>query len=292
MSDEKMNVSHREHDLESNNGGLHRSMTTVTLTPAQFEALYLQPSRSGGSLLARKLGNAAPLGVSAFLLAHLPLTFDLLGFQSADANSGLAILGAFYACAGFGLYAAGIFEFIVGNTFPMVVFITFGGFWTTYGILIQPSFRVAAGFAPANLTDTTFAGVTSAAAGSATRSYNSGVGLYFVVWTLLCFLYTVAALRTNATFVVLFGSLTVALALLAAGHFHTGVGELSTAATDFKSAGALAFVTGLAGLYLDISLIFKAVDFPISIPVGDLSSLRFMQPRQTKEQQGAKERSD
>jgi hypothetical protein len=71
-----------------------------------------------------------------------------------------------------------------------------GGFWTSYAILIQPSFRVAAGFAPANATDSSFAGVTATAAGAATRAYNSGVGLYFVTWAVLCFIYTVAALRT------------------------------------------------------------------------------------------------
>jgi uncharacterized protein len=71
-----------------------------------------------------------------------------------------------------------------------------GGFWTSYGILIQPSFRVAAGFAPANVTDTTFAGVTATAAGAATRSYNAGIGLYFVTWAVLCTIYTIAATRT------------------------------------------------------------------------------------------------
>jgi len=71
-----------------------------------------------------------------------------------------------------------------------------GGFWTSYAILIQPTFRVAAAFAPSNITDTTFAGVTATAAGASTRSYNSGVGLYFVTWTMLCFIYTVAASRT------------------------------------------------------------------------------------------------
>ena len=32
-------------------------------------------------------------GVSAFLLAHMPLAMDLLGFQGATSNSGNAMLG-------------------------------------------------------------------------------------------------------------------------------------------------------------------------------------------------------
>ncbi|KIJ54338.1 hypothetical protein M422DRAFT_25257 [Sphaerobolus stellatus SS14] len=210
---------------------------------------------------------------------------DLLGFQSADGSSGLAILGAMYACAGLGLWVSAIFEWAVGNTFPMVVFGSFGGFWTSYGILIQPTFRVAAGFAPGNTTDNTFAGVTATAAGASTRAYNSGVGLYFVTWTLLCLIYTIAATRTNVAFFIVFFALTFAFALIAAAHFHTGIGELSKAAMEFKVAGGFAFVTGLAGFWIDISLILKAVDFPIEVPIFDLSGLSFMQPRRRIDQQ-------
>ena len=35
-------------------------------------------------------------------------------------------LKAFYGCAGIGLYLASIMEWILGNTFPAVVFGTFG----------------------------------------------------------------------------------------------------------------------------------------------------------------------
>jgi len=286
MSDEKFTSSHREHDLESN--GIQRQLTTVTLSPQQFESLYLQPRLAGRTNLVRQVANAAPLGVSSFLLAHMPLAMDLLGFQGADGDSGLATLGAFYACAGIGLYLASIMEWVVGNTFPMVVFGTFGGFWTSYAILIQPSFRVAAGFAPANVTDSTFAGVTATAAGAATRSYNSGVGVYFVTWAILCFFYFIASLRTNVPFVIIFFTLTVAFSCIGAAHFHTGVGELSKAAMEFKVAGGFAFVTGLAGFWIDASLILAAVDFPIRIPVIDLSARHFMRSRRQETQDKAR----
>jgi len=266
-------------------------MNTVTLTPAQFESIYLTPRLAGRDNFVRRVGNAAPLGVSSFLLAHLPLSMDLMGFQGSDAGSGLATLGAFYACAGLGLWISAIFEWAVGNTFPMIVFGTFGGFWTSYAILIQPSFAVAAGFAPGNLTDTTFAGVTATTAGAATRSYNSGVALYFVTWTVLCFIYTIAAMRTNVPFFIVFFSLTFAFALIAAAHFHTGIGEVTKAAKEFQVAGGFAFITGLAGFWIDFSLILKAVDFPIEIPIFDLSGISFMQPRR-RMQESQKDHTD
>jgi hypothetical protein len=76
MSNEKHDVSHDEVDLESN-GGLKRSMTAVTLTPQQFEALYLQPQQAAGrSRLIGRVGNAAPLWgymFSFFLSANVIL---------------------------------------------------------------------------------------------------------------------------------------------------------------------------------------------------------------------------
>lgn len=56
MSDEKHTTSH--YDIEQ---GIKRTMTTVTLTPEQFEALYLQPKMAGQSDLVRRVANAAPL---------------------------------------------------------------------------------------------------------------------------------------------------------------------------------------------------------------------------------------
>ncbi|OCB84317.1 hypothetical protein A7U60_g8997 [Sanghuangporus baumii] len=166
----------------------------------------------------------------------------LMGFQGATPASGTAMLGSFYACAGVGLYLACIMEWLIGNTFPSVVFGTFGGFWTAYGIIIQPSFGVAASFAPAEAASNS---ITAAAAGAATRQYNSGLGLYFAVWGILCAIYFIASLRTNIPFAGIFLFLVFAFEFIAAGYFHTGTGHTSDAAREFKIGGAFAFVVAL-----------------------------------------------
>ncbi|KAH8117437.1 GPR1/FUN34/yaaH family-domain-containing protein [Phellopilus nigrolimitatus] len=223
--------------------GVSRQLTTVTLSPEQFESLYLQPRRTvqpGG--LASRVGNPTPLGVSSFLLAHMPLAMDLLNFQGATAASSTGMLGAFYGCAGIGLYLASIMEWLIGNTFPCVVFGTFGGFWISYGVSIQPTFDLAASFAPASDANN---GITAAAAGAMTREYNTGLGLYFCVWGIMCVLYFIAALRTNVPFAIIFLSknantrtlrliisditcsigLVFAFEFIGAGYFHTGQGH-------------------------------------------------------------------
>jgi len=229
--------------------------------------------------LASKVGNPTPLGVSSFLFAHVPLAMDLLNFQGATAASSVAMLGAFYGCAGIGLYIASIMEWTIGNTFPCVVFGTFGGFWISYGIAVQPTFALASSFAPASDASN---GITAQIAGAATRQYNAGLGLYFMFWGIMCVIYFIAALRTNVPFAIVFLALVFAFEFIGAAYFHTGQGKLALAATEFRIGGGFAFVTGLSGIYIDISLLFAAVGMPVSIPLFDLSSW-FLKPRERKD---------
>lgn len=264
----------------SENHNARKTLTTVTLTPEQFEMMYLQPRIAGRQYSFEKtFGNPTPLGVSAFLLAHTPLSMDLMGFRGASAASGVAMLGSFYACAGIGLYLACIMEWIMGNTFPSVVFGTFGGFWISYGIINTPTQEIAASFAPASLNATN--GVTATLAGMQSPSFNVGLGMYFLVWGILCFVYFLAALRTNVPFVLVFLSLVFAFEMIAAGYFHSAQGNMAAAAMDFKVAGGFAFVTALAGFWIDFSLILASVGYPYTIPLIDLSS-RFMASKEMR----------
>lgn len=42
---------------------------------------------------------------------------------------------------------SGILEFVLGNTFPSVVFLTFGAFWLTFAGTLNPGFAAYASFA-------------------------------------------------------------------------------------------------------------------------------------------------
>ncbi|KZS90388.1 hypothetical protein SISNIDRAFT_415516 [Sistotremastrum niveocremeum HHB9708] len=256
---------------------LHRQLTTVTLTAKQFESLYLQPRDPRmEERYTRQFGNPTPFGLTCFILAHIPLTMDFLNFQGATAASSTTMLGVFYGVAGIGLYLSCIMEWVMGNTFPSCVFGTFGGFWISYGILLQPTMDIAASFAPAS------DGVNGAAAtmaGAATRAYNSGVAMYFVVWSILGFIYFLAALRTNVPFAMVFLTFVCALDFIAAGYFHSGVGKFELATKEFKAGGAFAFCTGMFALYIDINLILGSVGFRWSNPLFDISHFNFFKAR-------------
>jgi len=261
-----------KHDLErgSDEHAQRKTLTTVTLTPEQFEMLYLQPRDARREYtLAKTFGNPTPLGVTSFLLAHIALSMDLLGFRGATAGSSVAMLGGIYACAGIGLYIACIMEWVIGNTFPSVVFGSFGGFWLSYAILNTPTMGIAASFAPASDASN---GITATMAGLANPSFNVGIGMYFLVWGIINLVYTAAAIRTNIPFFIVFLGLTFSFEFIAAAYFHTAEGMMATAAMEFKIGGGFAFVVGLAGLYIDISLLLASVGYPFTVPLYDLSS--------------------
>jgi len=263
MSDQKVA------DIENGNGGLHRQMTTVTLSPEQFEMLYMQPKTAGAGANASRVGNPTPWGVAVFILATWPLSMTLLNFQGADSQSSLAELGTFYGAAGIGLYITAVMEWICGNTFPMVVFGTFGGFWVSYAILITPSFGIAPSFAPALSANATAA----AAAGQMTRSYTTGVALYLLVWGLITAVFFVCSLRTNVPFVLIFISVTFVFELLAAGYFHIGVGNFERATMELKVAGGFGFLVAINAFWVFIHVMLAAVDFPYNVPLFDLSHI-------------------
>lgn len=133
-----------------------------------------------------------------------------MGFAGTSASSAATLSGVTYFIGGIGLYLAGelqlfstipyfsalsplffcfaffailtrligIMEFILGNTFPMIVFMTFGGFWSAYGYFVQPAQGIAA------------------ALGAGTSVYNGGFAMYLAAWCTMNLIFFIASLRT------------------------------------------------------------------------------------------------
>jgi len=89
----------------------------------------------------------------------------------------------------------------------------------------------------------------------------------------LCLIYAIAALRTNVVFVVIFLTLVVAFGLLSAQYWYLSQGRTAYAGNMAVGAGACLFLTCVAGWYLFFIQVLAAVDFPLTLPVGDLSTM-------------------
>ncbi|CAK4031258.1 GPR1 FUN34 -class plasma membrane [Lecanosticta acicola] len=233
-------------------------------SPSHFEKLNLTPEQPVAGKLRLTFGNPAPIALGGFLLANTPATIDLMGWGGAGGGAGNASagIGAYYFLGAILLYFGAIGEWILGNTFPAVVFFTFGGFWGTFGATLTPFFNVINGYANA-----TTGKVDAAGEAAFYRSF----AMFLIFMAVLCLLYTIAALRTNLCLVAILFCFTITFPCLAASYFYGADGLASMSSTTRIVGAAFAFVASMIGWYLWFSLILEAVDFPVVLPVGDLT---------------------
>jgi len=244
-------------NLEAGVGGPMGRQLSVQLTNEQFERLYLQPGgeKAKGDL-SKRLGNPTSLGIISFLLCLTPVSCYLMGFASTNATSSYVGSTWFYFIGGIGLTVSGLLEWILGNTFPFVVFFSFGGFWLTFGAINDVPNGATAGYAT----------------GAEDPAFNQGIAFYLLFWGVYVFLLLLASLRTNIAFVCLFFVLDIAFFLLTAAYFNLGYGNASYANTLLIAGGAFAFLTCLCGWWILAALLFGATGLPLNVPVGDLTN--------------------
>ena len=84
---------HKGFNAHQGNGSpLSRETTNVTLTPAQFESLYLSPQNKVSGDLRTTFGNPTPVGLGGFVLALTPLVMQFMGWRGTAAANGLPTL--------------------------------------------------------------------------------------------------------------------------------------------------------------------------------------------------------
>ncbi|EXJ88594.1 hypothetical protein A1O1_05524 [Capronia coronata CBS 617.96] len=253
----RYDLHHDHHDSES---ALRRIRTagSISITPELFEKIYLSPKNRVSNNIRSTFGNPTPLALVGFLLSLTPLSNVLLGWRGAG-GLGAAEVGVYYFFGGLLMLLGALLEFILGNTFPFVVFGSFGAFWLSFGATLTPYFNASIAYDPTN------------PAASATNPVFAATFAYFHVYMgLLCFVYMIVAIRTNIVFVLIFLLLVPAFGCLAG--FFFGLGEGVVHMTLQHAAGGLTFVVSLLGWYLFFVQLLASVDFPLNLPVGDLST--------------------
>jgi len=84
-------------------------------------------------------------------------------------------------------------EFILGNTFPFVVFGSFGAFWLTFAATLTPFYNASIAYEPSN-----------PAASAANPTFCATFAYFQLYMGVLCFVYMICALRTNIIFFMIF----------------------------------------------------------------------------------------
>ncbi|KAI0160749.1 hypothetical protein GGR57DRAFT_456233 [Xylariaceae sp. FL1272] len=238
---------------------------SITMPPEMFEKLYLSPQNRVKGELRKTLGNPTAIGIVGFVISLGPLACDLMGWRGAG-GSGAASIPFFIFFGGLLLFIGGLFELLLGNTFPSVVFFTFAAFYFAYACVLLPQFNAYALYAPPG---------EAAAAGLETQGFNASFGFITLSMGILCLIFLVCAFRTNIVFVIIFLGLMLTFALITGAYFALAkdyAGNAAFAARLLTAAGAWSFVTTAAGWWILVALMLSSVDFPFALPVGDLST--------------------
>lgn len=165
----------------------------------------------------------------------------------------------------------GLLEFIIGKTFSFVVFSSFGAFWLTLASTLEPSFQVASMYAPPN--------ATSQMQGFATVGFTASFGFVQAFMAVLCFIFFICSIRSNVCMVVVFFCLTISYSLMAAVNWELAEalgGNPSKVKTVHNlqiMAGGFLFTASMIGWYVLLALMMVCIDYPIQVPVGDLSKI-------------------
>ena len=117
-------ATHTHHTKQEEMETIENASNILRPTPSNFERLYLAPEQPVAGVLRYTFANPTPIALAGFLLANTPATCMLMGWHGAGGGAGIANAdtGAYFFCGGVLLYAGAIGEWILGNTFPAVVF--------------------------------------------------------------------------------------------------------------------------------------------------------------------------
>ncbi|MUK78855.1 hypothetical protein GNP84_18395 [Aliivibrio fischeri] len=188
--------------------------------------------------MSNKLANPAPLGLMAFGMTTVLLNLHNAGFFPL--NTAILAMGIFYG--GTAQVIAGIMEYKKGNTFGTTAFTSYGFFWLSLvALILMPEMGLG------QATSATF------------------MGWYLSMWGVLTFFLFLGTFNYPRAKQVVFGSLTILFALLAARDFTGSVviGHL---------AGYVGLFCGLSAMYFSMAQVINGEYGRTVLPVGEMKA--------------------
>ncbi|KAJ1911163.1 hypothetical protein H4219_006025 [Mycoemilia scoparia] len=189
-----------------------------------------------------KIGNPSPLGLLSFALTTFVLSLHngAMGVHFGAPSNVVIGLAMFYG--GICQLLAGMWEYVVGNTFAATAFSSYGGFWLGYAAIFIPWF-----------------GISDAMSEMTKEEHQHSVAIFLMSWTILTFFLFVGALRKNVGLSVVLGLLDITFIMLTAGEW-TGVAGAT------KAGGYFGLFTSIAAWYTGFSILYadqpNIVQFP------------------------------
>ncbi|KAJ4415614.1 hypothetical protein N0V82_007248 [Gnomoniopsis sp. IMI 355080] len=238
--------------------GLTQTTSGVTMSPELFERLYFAPKTPHVGDYNKKFANPTALGFVGFAISASSFAMVLMGWGGASGLSPLA--GIFFFTGPLLLTFAMVFEWIMGNFFPMMVMGLFSVFWLSFGVLQLPTLQLGAPFATPD--DPT---------GTLSPAFNAAIALYLIVWGCALFTFFFFTLKINLVFAAIFGLVTAGTFTLSGAYWKVSQLDFDTAMNLQKAGGALIFAVAILGWYSCFIIMAAEMRVPINLPMGDLS---------------------
>ncbi|KAI9666994.1 MAG: hypothetical protein M1829_005601 [Trizodia sp. TS-e1964] len=247
-----------------------RGASSISISPDLFEKMYLSPRNSSDGDLRRRFGNPTPLALAGFLLALTPLSCEMMGWRGGAVGpittmTGSASSAVYFFMGGLLMFVSGILEFFLGNTFPFVVFASYGGYWFALGATFSPIFNAYGAYS----SDP----VQHPELGVISEGFNSSMSFFLLFMAILSLVFLICSLRTNIFFATIFFTLFLGFILETVEFFVLSRGEFIGASSARTAAGISYFLSVVAGWYIFLAQMLLALDFPVQLPIGDLSLL-------------------
>ncbi|KAF5346424.1 hypothetical protein D9758_012774 [Tetrapyrgos nigripes] len=192
----------------------------------------------------RRNANPGPLGLFSFASTTLILSLYNVGARGVQTPN--VIVGMALFCGGLAQFLAGMWEFPNGNTFGATVFTSFGAFWLSFATILIPGSGILIAYGPQVVS----------------KERESALGIYFMTWMTVTFLFFIVSLRKSISLAALLGTLTITIALL-------GAHEFTEKADIGKAAGGLGIVVALIAYYIGLGEMLAAEKAAVvRLPLG------------------------
>lgn len=184
-----------------------------------------------------KIANPLPLGLAGFALTTFALSVH---------NAGLAVLHSFWPWAvfygGIAQFAAGMWEFKRGSTFPATAFSSYGMFWMGLATTV---FLLDVGI----INEVAFLSMEK---------------VLLVAWSIFTFYMWVGTFKLNWALVTTFTALLGTFLLLVAGAY-TGISAIS------KAGGWIGIITAFCAWYISAAELLEEIWGEKVMPLGPIS---------------------
>ncbi|KAK0186777.1 Gpr1 family protein [Armillaria mellea] len=196
-----------------------------------------------------RIANPGTLGLFSF--ASTTFILSMYNVQTRGIHTPNVVVGMAIFCGGLSQLLAGMWEFPRGNAFGGTAFSSYGAFWMSYATIFIPNSGILDAY------------------GTAVSELSSALAVYLFSWMIVTVLFFIVSLRKSASFIALFGCLSVTFLLLACSELSASSGKATISTNLAKSGGAFGIITAFIAYYVGLSELLASEAKAVAVlPIG------------------------